>query len=98
MKITNYSARLGIASVICLIILPARGSVAQQLESKIFVNPDPRQEIFGCEQPMAIDGAGNKWVLYYGGGMAKFDGTHWSNIDSTDGLMRGQLHAVISDR
>ena len=49
---------------------------------------------------IAIDGSGNKWIgtVYWYGGLAKFDGTNWTDYTTSNSGLPNKLCLFNSDR
>jgi signal transduction histidine kinase/ligand-binding sensor domain-containing protein/DNA-binding response OmpR family regulator len=46
---------------------------------------------------IATDASGRRWIATQGGGLAVFNGTHWSAIDARDGLGTNRVNALVTN-
>jgi len=82
-------------SLVFFLLVPCLCCRAQQFSTKFFNIKDglPQSQVLS----IAEDKLGYLWVGTYGGGLARFDGKHFSVFTKEDGMRDNYVHKVYID-
>src|SRR5882757_515252 len=81
--------------LVFLLLFPGLAGRAQKFSTKFFNSKDglPQSQVLS----VAEDKLGYLWVGTYGGGLARFDGKHFSAYTEEDGMRDNYVHKVYVD-